>query len=71
MMIKRNQKFFVDTEENKVTIKLEKLLHTRSWSLKEEICIAGLKKGNFEAEIHIVAEEIKTVQKQSLKIIVE
>ena len=71
MIARPNKNFFINEKENKLTIKLEKLLHTRSYKLQDEIYVAGLIKGTYTAEVKIVADEIKKIETQNIKIIVE
>lgn len=71
LIARPNKRFYVDSNENKLTIKLEKLSHTRKYKLSDEVCIVGLKKGIFQAVIKIVADEILNTETKKLEIIVK
>lgn len=70
-LIDKNKKFYIDLENNILTIKLEKLSHTRKYVIKGEILVSVYKKGKYNAEVEIISDELKTPIEQEILIVVE
>jgi len=66
-----NKAFWIDKDKNRLTIKIAKLTHTRTFSIKENIMIAPLTKGNCEYEVSIICDEMKSPQKNSYKLTIQ
>lgn len=58
-----NKNFWIDKEKNIITIKIPKLTHTRTITIKDDIMIAPLKKGNYEFTITTVCDEFSAINK--------
>ena len=66
-----NRNFWIDKENNLVTIKIPKLTQTRTLTIKDDIIIAPLKKGIYEIIINIICDEFKESKIQILEITIE
>lgn len=66
-----NRNFWIDKEKNLVTIKIPKLTHTRTLTIKDNIVIAPLKNGKYEIVINIICDEFKENNRQILEITIE
>jgi len=71
LIINKNKKFYIDTENNILTIKLEKLTHTRKYTIKDEILVSVYKKDKYKVQVEIISDELKNPIRQELSIIVE
>jgi len=71
LLYNKNKKFYIDIEKNILTIKLEKLTHTRKYRISDEILLSVYKKGEFMAEVEIISDELKKPLKQKVTIIVQ
>lgn len=65
-----NKNSWIDADNNILTIKLSKLTHTRTFTLKDEIYLAPIKKGAFELSITIVCDEYQSVQELTRKVLI-
>jgi len=59
-----NQKFWTKLDDNKLTIKMDSLLHTRSTKLDDEYMIVPMKSGKHQITVSLICEEYEDLKKQ-------
>jgi hypothetical protein len=65
-----NQDWWTNLEENKLTIKIDNLLHTRRRTFNKEYMIAPLKSGIHLIEVNIICEEYGNLETKILEMVV-
>jgi hypothetical protein len=63
-----NQQWWTKLDGNKLTIKINSLLHTRCFNLDEEYVIVPLKTGKHSVEISLICEEFETKNNQIIEL---
>jgi hypothetical protein len=63
--------FFVDDKTNTLKIRLDKLIHTRTRTIKDDIMIAPLKKGTFEIILNIMCNEYSNSETIKVPIVIK
>jgi len=66
-----NKNYWINVNKNTLTIKLSKLTHTRTFTLKDDIVIAPLKKGCFQYLISIICDEYNSKEDLISQIIIK
>ncbi|MDP1666509.1 MAG: DUF4062 domain-containing protein [Methylobacter sp.] len=66
-----NQQWWTKLDGNKLTLKINSLLHTRCFDLDEEYLIVPLKIGKHSVEISFICEELETKKKQIIELDVQ
>ena len=56
-----NQKWWTKLNGNKITVKIDSLLHTREMLFDDEYMIAPLTTGKHTIEIHVICEEYEDI----------
>lgn len=62
-----NQKWWTKLEGNKLTIKIDNLLHTRRTTFDDEYMIAPLKSGIHLIEVRVICEEYGDIKTQIIE----
>lgn len=62
-----NQNYWTKLEGNKLTIKIDNLLHTRRRTFDEEFMIAPLKSGKHFIEVNVICEEYGKIETQVIE----
>lgn len=63
-----NQSWSTNVTENKLTIKIKNLLHTRNMKFDDEYVIVPMKSGVFDIEIKVICEELEQPEVKIIKI---
>jgi hypothetical protein len=63
-----NQTWWTRLEGNKLTIKIESLLHTRCMTFDDEYLIAPLASGKHKIEVNIICEELEKQENRIIEI---
>ncbi|WP_217516171.1 DUF4062 domain-containing protein [Vibrio metschnikovii] len=63
-----NQNWWTNLDGNKLTIKINNLLHTRRMKFNDEYMIAPLKSGIHEIEVRVICEEYDKVETHTIEV---